>query len=219
MTLERIPSAQQQQNRRTDDDAPDVIVVTTDDGRRTPTQTYDTDNGDPPTDDIQETGKDRSKRRLVDVIKFNDLYIRKYWDGRLKALEGLSTLIACLLLPPDYQYYHPRFIFFRFITATCVIFVTIDLLLHLSSLWQRLPKFLIMSNVLMLFNILAAMALAACCTLVVGVAEFSGASESDTLTACVAGFAAMLFFGMESFLHLIRYRTSSPMAAYAYDGD
>ena len=204
-SIERLP--------RDDDDvdAPDVIVV------KTERSATDTSDGDTTNDNIQETDKDRSRRRLVDRIKFSDLYIRKYWDGRLKVLEGLSTFLAVIILPPDYHYFIPRFIFFRFVCATSLIFVLMDLFLHLSSLWERLPKYMTASNVLMLFNILAAMSLAACSSLVVGVAEFSGAELSDTLIASIAGFASMLFFGIESFLHLIRYRTSVPITTYRAD--
>lgn len=205
-------------NENADDSPPDVIVVNPDRDRehreRLPT---DTSDGDTTNDNIQETHKDRSQRRFIDKLKFDDYYIRRFWDGKLKVLEAISTFIAVLALPNNYAYFEARFIFFRFVTITALVFVLIDLILHLSTLWERLPKHMTASNVLMLFNILAAMSFAGCCSLVIGVAEFSGATLSDTLIACIAGFAAMLFFGLESFLHLIRYRTAVPGAAYRKD--
>lgn len=157
--------------------------------------------------DVQETRKDRTNRGdLPKLFTFNDMYIRKNWDGRLKVLEFIATLLAVAFLPSTYFHYHTRFIFHRFVTVTCLFFIVLDLFLHLFSIWERIPTWIVGSLTLMFATVLAGISLLASSCLIIVKAEETS-DESRTLASAFFGFAGMVVFGTESVLHFLRYRT------------
>ena len=151
----------------------------------------------------------RNSHAWKGLFEFDDMYIRKHWDGRLKLLEMLATFAAAICLPMQVDYYLVRFIFFRFVCWTTFGFVVIDLILHLFSIWPRLPRFMISPIMLTFLTGLAFLSLISGSCLVV-VVPHATRDKSMTLTSAVAGFASMMLFFVETVLHCMRYRTSLP---------
>ena len=149
------------------------------------------------------------KKSCCETIEYNDLYIRKYWDGRLKVLQFIATLGISICLPLGSHLYYPRFIYFRAAGIAACLFVMNDLFLHLFSLWELLPRFFRYRTLHMILASIAAICMLVGSSLIINVAGEID-NESMTLLSAFFGFVSMLLFGMETCLHLMRQRSELP---------
>lgn len=148
-------------------------------------------------------------KSCCEAFEYNDLYIRKYWDGRLKVMQFIATIGISICLPLGNHFYYPRFIYFRAAGITACLFVLNDLFLHLSSLWELLPKFLRYRTLHMILATIGAVCMLVGSSLILNVAG-EMENESMSLLSVFFGFSSMLLFGIETILHLLRQRSEMP---------
>lgn len=153
--------------------------------------------------------EDNEKPRKCTCV-WNEMYVRKYWDGRIKLAQAICTFLSAILLSYHYEYYHIRFIFFRVVTVTAFFFAMIDLLLHLFTIWDFLPSFFRDTRLLFCISFLFTLFLLVGSSLVVAVADITG-NELLNLVAGLLGFLSMILSGVETSLHCIRYRSDIPV--------
>ena len=157
-----------------------------------------------------EASEDNEKPRNCTCV-WNEIYIRKYWDGRIKLAQAICTFLSAILLSYHYEYYHIRFIFFRVVTVMAFFSAMIDLLVHLFTIWDFLPSVLRDTRLLFCISFLFTLFLLIGSSLVVVVADIAG-NELLNLVAGLLGFLSMILFGVETSLHCIRYRSDIPVA-------
>ena len=157
-----------------------------------------------------EASEDNEKPRKCTCV-WNEIYIRKYWDGRIKLAQAICTFLSAILLSYHYEYYHIRFIFFRVVTVMAFFSAMIDLLVHLFTIWDFLPSVLRDTRLLFCISFLFTLFLLIGSSLVVVVADIAG-NELLNLVAGLLGFLSMILFGVETSLHCIRYRSDIPVA-------
>lgn len=160
-------------------------------------------------ENIQETNVDRTteggKRCCWGILTWDDSYIRREWGGRLKLLELTTTTISAALLPVTVEYYLSAFILFRFVAFTSLIFVCVDLFLHITRLYERLWTWIRTPGVSMVLTAIAVFSWLLCSSLIVSVAD-STSNRSSTTIACISGYLSAAFFLVETVLHCMRSR-------------
>lgn len=158
----------------------------------------------------EEEGR-KKKKSCFDLLEFDDMYVKKYWDGRLKVMECITTFIAAVSLPEGIDdYYKSRFIFFRVVSVVAFAFIALDLFLHLCSLWNTLPRSITNPKIFVVLSGLATIGFLISSGLVVVLADIT-TDEQRTLIACFFGFISMLLFGVEMVLHCMKVKS---LAAY-----
>jgi len=140
-------------------------------------------------------------------IKWDPWYVKQGWKGRLKILEIIGSFIAAVSLPIDET--ATRYTFFRIVAWTAFLFAFIDLVLHLSSLWQRVHPVLKAPEALMSFAALTGFLFLIASGLLADLTPRSQHVDANTL-ALVSGFFAAAFYGVETLLHFLVFRTSEP---------
>ena len=133
----------------------------------------------------------------IDVSYFNT------WLGRVKILELLIITFAGCILPSVIGVFFTRYSFYTFVVWTGFMYIVVDLLLHVTSLWQRLPDMLTSSTVLFYPVLIGALAFLLSSSLVASVSDQlyprSRATRSGISSAC--GLITTVLFLIESFLH------------------
>ena len=138
-------------------------------------------------------------------IKWNGSYVRDEWQGRIKVAEILCSFLAGVILPYSVYYYPSRFSFFSFVTWTSFINAVIDLILHLTSLWERLIYICRAPEVYMVLDAIATFAFLLGSSLIAHAANLSGHTGNSGASAFF-GFLCMILFGIEGFIHFQRWR-------------
>ena len=146
-------------------------------------------------------------QRREPFIKWDPWYVKQGWKGRLKILEIIGTFIAAVSLPLDET--TTRYTFFRVVAWTAFSIAVIDLVLHFSSLWERVHPVLKAPEALMSFAALTGFLFLIASGLLADLAPRSQHVGANTL-ALVAGFFAAAFYGVEALLHFLVFRTSEP---------
>lgn len=138
-------------------------------------------------------------------IKWDPTYVTKQWEGRVKLAEILCTLLAGAVLP-YYVYLHGGvFSFFSFVAWTACINAAIDMFLHLTSLWGRLLYICRAPEVFLILCCVACGAFLLASSLVAGYAKYAHDRHAAG-AASFFGFASMVLFGIEAYMHFIVYR-------------
>ena len=154
--------------------------------------------------DIKETKRDRTSHGeetcCFGLVVWDTMYVRKFWTGRLKLMQFASTLLAAALLPTVIDYYHARFIFFRFVGWCSFSFICVDLLINLTGIVSRLPRWMRSPDVSLMLTGLASFCFMVASSLTINIADVSG-SHDRTLIASFFGFVSMVLFGIEAILH------------------
>lgn len=160
----------------------------------------------------QREGND--EQSSTSCIHFNTWYIRKGWSGRLKIMEVIATLIAAVSLPTDET--TVKYTFFRVVAWTAFAVAVLDLILHLSNLWEKIHVIFTAAEALMSFAALTGFLFLIASGLLADIAPRSKHVTSNTI-ALVAGFFAASFYGVEALLHFLVFRTTDPKFPPASD--
>ncbi len=139
--------------------------------------------------------------------KWNDIYIRQHWSGRLKLLEIIGALVTGASLNPEDTAI--RFTFLRVVAWIAFAIAVIDLFLHLFSMWERVHIIFRAPEALMAFAALTGFLFLLGAGLLADVAPRSRHYGATTL-AVVAGFFAATFYGVETLLHFLTFRQQDP---------
>eukprot|EP00795_Rhopilema_esculentum_P013508 gene13508-4388_t len=141
------------------------------------------------------------------LIKYDPWYLKQGWAGRLKAFEIVSTFLAAVVLPTDET--STRYTFFRVVAWIAFSFAVIDMILHLTSLWEKVHPIFKASEALMTFAAMTAFLLLVASGLLANLAPRSQHFGRNT-TALTAGFFASAFYAIEALLHFLRFRSEDP---------
>ena len=155
-----------------------------------------------------------TEQTSASCIRWNSWYIKKGWAGRLKIMEIIATLIAGASLPTDET--TVKYTFFRVVAWTAFAVAVIDLILHLSDLWERIHDIFKAPEALMSFAALTGFLFLIASGLLADIAPRSKHPSSNTI-ALVAGFFAASFYGVEALLHFLVFRTTDPKFPPASD--
>lgn len=151
--------------------------------------------------DLRETTKDRTlegqDRCCLGRILYDSSYICDYWGGRLKLIELFMCLIAGSMLPRNYEFYHTRFIFFKFVLWTSFTLVLVDLTLHLLGLFPKLWLWLRSADISMFLHGLGCFVCIVASSLVANVTDLSGDPDAAYI-ASGFGFCCGLMFALEA---------------------
>ena len=125
----------------------------------------------------------------------------------MKIMEVIGSFIAGVSLPLDET--STRYTFFRVVAWTAFAVAFIDLVLHFTSLWERVHPVLKAPEALMSFAALTGFLFLIASGLLADMTPRSQHVGRNTL-ALVAGFFAAAFYGVETLLHFLVFRTSEP---------
>ncbi len=140
-----------------------------------------------------------------EILKWNPDYVVKQWDGRLKLVEIVITLLAGACVPMTVWRHGGAFSFFSFVAWTSCINAVIDMFLHLSSLWARLFYICRAPEVYMILCAVASGSFLLASSLIAAYANYSVDSDAAG-AAAFFGFASMVLFGIEAYMHFVEYR-------------
>lgn len=150
-------------------------------------------------DEIEEN---RRRRILNGMIVFDLSYVTDTWLGRVKFFELIFITLAGCILPSVIGVFFTRFSFYTFVVWTSFMYISLDLILHVTSLWRRMPKLCTSSDILLYPVLMGALAFMISSCLVASVADhFPGSRGTRCGLSAAFGFLTMLLFLIEAFLH------------------
>lgn len=149
--------------------------------------------------------------REMIIVEFS--YVTDSWFGRVKLLQFLFVTLAGIITPSAIYLLFSSYAFFVFIVWTSFIYIFLDLVLHFTSLWRRLPKVLTAPAVLIFPLGLGVVVFLIGSSLIASAAHIANGSQSVTSgLGAFCGYVVMILFGIEIFLHLRTMRLDGPQA-------
>jgi len=139
------------------------------------------------------------------------------WFGRVKLLQFIFVTLAGILTPsvPNGLLFS-RYAFFVFIVWTSFMYISLDLLLHLTSLWRRLPP-LMTSSAILVFPLLIGVVVFLIGSSLIASATHTllGAQNTTSALSATCGFIVMVLYAVEVFLHFqaVQKERAPPPAA------
>lgn len=144
-----------------------------------------------------------SRNILSTLIKVDFTYITSTWLGRVKLLELIFVTLAGIILPSTIGFFFTRYSFFTFIVWTSFMYIFIDIMLHLTSLWLHLPKTCRSSAILIFPVSIGAVSFLIGSSLIASSVDILvGPRKNRSICSAVFGFVVMILFVIEAILHL-----------------
>lgn len=144
---------------------------------------------------------------LQTIIKIDFSYILNTWIGRLKLIEFICVTFAGIILPSVIGVFFTRYSFYTFIIWTSFMYIFIDLLLHVTSLWKFLPKTCRSPSILIYPLLIGALAFLIGSALVASSSDLlPGSRATRSGISSAFGFITMVCYIAEAVLHHLSTR-------------
>ena len=150
--------------------------------------------------------------REMIIVDFS--YVVRNWFGRIKLLQFIFVTLAGIISPSVIYGLYSRYAFFVFIVWTSFIYIILDLLLHFTSLWRRLPKLMTSPSVLIVPLLVGILAFLIGSSLIASASFIlRGYRSTTSVLAAICGFIVMVLYGVEAFLHFRTMNNRYPATA------
>ena len=164
-------------------------------------------------DDSDSLAGDHERPRhnvLNTMINIDFTYVTNTWLGRVKLAQLICVTLAGCILPSVIGWYFTRFSFFTFVVWTSFMYIVVDLVLHITSLWRRLPSLLRMSDIWIYPVLIGALAFLISSALILSVADLHPGSRGSRIGVSGAfGLFTMVLFLIEAYLHYKNSKTNN----------
>lgn len=154
---------------------------------------------------LSSSGDSRARRQFLREMIIVDLsYLTgPSWFGRVKILQFLFVILAGIMTPSVTNgFLFSRYAFFVFIVWTSFMYISLDLLLHLTSLWRRLPQLMTASAILVFPLIVGVVVFLIGSSLIASASHtLRGSQYTTSALSATCGYFVMILYGVEAYLH------------------